>query len=327
MQQSIIYQKEQTTKSKSIFSRICSCLSFLKSKQDQTNHQIYQLGIDSPKSSFLGQRKLIVLDLDETLVHSQFQIINGYDFAIDIIVQGQLFKVYVTIRPGVYEFIEQLYEYYDIVFWTASLQEYADPVMDFIDPNHRAIGRMYRDSCTPLQIGLTKNLNKLGRDLKDIIIIDNSLLSFHLNPENGFQIKDFFFDKQDQELEINMPFFIWLSQLPDVRPVANLFQQFKSTSSDVLNMRNTMTLNSQFQQNQQKKFQSLSRSLSLQKARIMLSNQVIRTLTLSKEEDEDELDENKIREKLGLSQPEFDNGIQKQNQTEEDDQETYAIAH
>ncbi|CAD8198623.1 unnamed protein product [Paramecium octaurelia] len=327
MQQNIIYQKEQKTKSQSFLARICSCLSFLKSKQHQTNQLKYQLGIDSPKSSFLGQRKLIVLDLDETLVHSQFQFINGYDFSIDIIVQGQLFKVYVTIRPGVYEFIEQLYEFYDIVFWTASLQEYADPVMDFIDPNNRAIGRMYRDSCTPLQIGLTKNLNKLGRDMKDIIIVDNSVVSFHLNPENGFQIKDFFFDKQDQELELNLPFFIWLSQLPDVRPVSSLFKQFNSTSSNVLNMRNAMTLNSQCQQNEQRKFQSLSRSLSLQKAKMMLSNQVFRTLTLSKDDDEDELDESKIRDKLGLNQPPYEKANQQPDQTEEEDKETYVISH
>jgi RNA polymerase II subunit A small phosphatase-like protein len=62
-----------------------------------------------------------------------------------------LFKVYVTIRPGAEAFIEQLSEFYDIILWTASLREYADPVMDFIDPNKRAIGRLYRESCTPIQ--------------------------------------------------------------------------------------------------------------------------------------------------------------------------------
>ncbi|CAD8192693.1 unnamed protein product [Paramecium pentaurelia] len=327
MQQNIIYQKEQITKTKSIIARICSCLSFLKLKQNQTKQEKYQLGIDSPKSSFLGQRKLIVLDLDETLVHSQFQLKNGYDFAIDIIVQRQIFTVYVTIRPGVQQFIEQLNQYYDIVFWTASLQEYADPVMDFIDPNHIAIGRLYRDSCTPLQIGFTKNLNKLGRDLKEIIIIDNSEVSYHLNPENEFQIKDFYFDKQDQELELNIPFFIWLSQLPDVRPVAQLFKQFNNTQSDVFKMKNTTNLGTQFQENDPKIIQSLSKSLSLQKARIMLCNQVFRTLTLSKEDDEDELDEIKIRDKLGLNQPTGQKGIQQQNQTDEDDQDTQAMAH
>ena len=71
-----------------------------------------------------------------------------------------------------------MFEYYDIIMWTASLKEYADPVMDYIDPNRRAILRMYRDSCTPLKNGLTKNLNRLGKDLKDVIIIDNSVISF-----------------------------------------------------------------------------------------------------------------------------------------------------
>lgn len=59
-----------------------------------------------------------------------------------------------------------------MVMWTASLKEYADPVMDFIDPSRRALIRMYRESCSPLKQGLAKNLVKLGKDLKDVLIID-----------------------------------------------------------------------------------------------------------------------------------------------------------
>lgn len=80
--------------------------------------------------------------------------------------------MFVTLRPGVEAFIEQVSEYYDVVMWTASLREYADPVMDFIDPQRRAIARLYRESCSPLKGGLAKNLAKLGRDLKDVVIID-----------------------------------------------------------------------------------------------------------------------------------------------------------
>ena len=43
-----------------------------------------------------------------------------------------------TIRPGVEAFIDTLSEYFDIVLWTASLKEYADPVMDAIDPQRKA---------------------------------------------------------------------------------------------------------------------------------------------------------------------------------------------
>jgi RNA polymerase II subunit A small phosphatase-like protein len=140
---------------------------------------------------------------------------------IKILVQTQLFKVFVTIRPGVEAFIDTLSEYFDIVLWTASLKEYADPVMDVIDPQRKAQTRLYRESCTPLKGGLAKNLNKLGRDLREVFIIDvitsfnyqNSSMSFMLQPENGFLIKDFIADKNDIELEIIMPFLIWLSQV------------------------------------------------------------------------------------------------------------------
>lgn len=52
-------------------------------------------------------------------------------------------------------------------------------------------------------------------------------MSFCLQPENGFQIKDFYNDKKDRELENLVPFFAWLSQVRlrpikqmDVRPVS-----------------------------------------------------------------------------------------------------------
>lgn len=49
------------------------------------------------------------------------------------------------------------------------------PVMDFIDPDKKAIERLFRESCTIIKGGLTKDLNKLGRDLKDVIIVDVSI--------------------------------------------------------------------------------------------------------------------------------------------------------
>lgn len=44
------------------------------------------------------------------------------------------FKIFVSVRPGTYQFIDCLSSYYDVVLFTASLKEYADPVMDILDP-------------------------------------------------------------------------------------------------------------------------------------------------------------------------------------------------
>ena len=48
--------------------------------------------------------------------------------------------------------------------------------MDYIDPDRKAIERLFRDSCTPYKNGLTKDLRKLERDLKDVIIIDVKII-------------------------------------------------------------------------------------------------------------------------------------------------------
>ncbi|KAM3146050.1 hypothetical protein pb186bvf_001707 [Paramecium bursaria] len=243
MKSQIIYRPDKV----GFFKKLCSCLYFFKPAEPNN----YQLGIDSPKAQYVVKyiyklqvnRKTLVLDLDETLVHSQFQPVTGHDFQINvnflkqtfyqIVVQGVQFVVYVTIRPGAEQFIETMFEYYDIIMWTASLKEYADPVMDYIDPNRRAILRMYRDSCTPLKNGLTKNLNRLGKDLKDVIIIDNSVISFQLQPENAFHIKDFINDKSDRELDLMTPFLIWLSQQSDARPVDSNQRYYESNPQSI----------------------------------------------------------------------------------------------
>ncbi|CAD8095196.1 unnamed protein product [Paramecium sonneborni] len=258
----IIYS--QTQEKRSFFNRLCSCFEYFKKDPKQINQ--YHPEIDTPKSSFIGQRKIIVLDLDETLVHSQFQHFDNHDLTLDIVVQQQNFKVYVIIRPGVKKFIDQLNNFYDIVFWTASLKEYAMPVMDYIDPDRKAVERLFRDSCTPLKNGLTKDLTKLGRDLKDVIIVDNSIFSFTMNNENGLKIKDFFYDKFDRELENILPFLIWISQLSDVRPVQIQYGEFQRRKKQ------------ERKNNEQQNLYGISRSVTIERKK-MNHNSLIKTLT------------------------------------------------
>jgi len=50
--------------------------------------------------------KCLVLDLDETLVHSSFKPIPDPDFTVDIELDGAIHRVYVRKRPGVDHFFE-----------------------------------------------------------------------------------------------------------------------------------------------------------------------------------------------------------------------------
>lgn len=96
-------------------------------------------------------------------------------------------------------------KYYDIIIYTASLQAYADPVIDEIDPQRVVKGRMFRNSCSIFNNIFVKDLGALGRNLKDVIIIDNSETSFLFQPENAIHIKAYFDDNTDIELFYYMP--------------------------------------------------------------------------------------------------------------------------
>jgi len=92
-------------------------------------------------------RKCLVLDLDETLVHSSFKILNQADFTIPVEIEGQYHNVYVIKRPGVDQFMKRVGELYEVVVFTASVSKYGDPLLDQLDIHHVVHHRLFRESC------------------------------------------------------------------------------------------------------------------------------------------------------------------------------------
>jgi RNA polymerase II subunit A small phosphatase-like protein len=78
----------------------------------------------------------------------------------------------VRIRPGAEEFIEKMSKYFEIMIYTASMAEYANPVIDRLDLNGVCKVRLFRENCTSFNHYFVKDLSKLNRDLKNLIIID-----------------------------------------------------------------------------------------------------------------------------------------------------------
>jgi carboxy-terminal domain RNA polymerase II polypeptide A small phosphatase len=87
-------------------------------------------------------RKTLVLDLDETLVHSSFKPPNGIEPPADIVlpvdIEGRICNVFVLVRPGCIKFLNEMSKIYEVVIFTASLSKYADPLMDIIDKRNVA---------------------------------------------------------------------------------------------------------------------------------------------------------------------------------------------
>ena len=128
------------------------------------------------------------------------------------------------LRPGVHEFLDNLENIYEIIIFTASLSQYANPVLDFIDKKGICKFRLFREHCCCYTNGFSnsfiKDLKKLDRDMKNLIIIDNNPKSFMLNKENGVPIKTWVEDVNDKELFKLIPYLIFLGneKVLDVRP-------------------------------------------------------------------------------------------------------------
>ncbi|KRX08787.1 HAD-like domain [Pseudocohnilembus persalinus] len=129
-----------------------------------------------------NKKYTLVLDIDETLVHTQFN--------------GDKYKV--IKRPFVQEFLQKLSIFYEIVTFTAGTKEYADSIIDeHLDPENKWIShRLYRNNCKWFidksmnnERFCIKDVSKINRDINTVLIIDNIADNFSiLQPFNGIEI-------------------------------------------------------------------------------------------------------------------------------------------
>ncbi len=173
-----------------------------------------------PKEKKFKDKKTLLLDLDETLVHSGFKQFNPNipsDLIMNIELENQKREIHVLIRPGVKEFLDRISKRFEIIIFTASLSKYASPLIDILDNNKLCSYRLFREHCTFINGAFIKDLKRLDRNLKDVILLDNSPIAYMLHPENGFPIKTWYDDKSDRELYNLAPIIEFLSYVDDVR--------------------------------------------------------------------------------------------------------------
>ncbi|XP_030554629.1 CTD nuclear envelope phosphatase 1 [Drosophila novamexicana] len=180
-------------------------------------------------------RKTLVLDLDETLVHSCYldpdtndvvgcnfvpeTAVPDYVMHIPILANFHPIEFQVFKRPYVDEFLNFVGRWYDLVIYTASLEAYASNVIDRLDAGRGILQRrLYRQHCISTTV-VTKNLYAVNPDLTSTFIIDNSPSAYRDFPENAIPIKSYIYDPNDQELLNLLPFLDALRFTKDVRSI------------------------------------------------------------------------------------------------------------
>ncbi|KAF7036894.1 hypothetical protein CFC21_047414 [Triticum aestivum] len=172
------------------------------------------------KSPVRTKHVTLVLDLDETLVHSTLDHCDISDFSIQVFFNMKDHTVHVRQRPHLKMFLEKVAQMFELVIFTASQRIYAEQIIDRLDPDGKLISqRIYRESCIFSDGSYTKDLTILGVHLAKVAIIDNTPQVFQLQVDNGIPIKSWFDDPADQELVELLPFLETLVDAEDVRPL------------------------------------------------------------------------------------------------------------
>ena len=168
-------------------------------------------------------KKTLVLDLDETLVHSSFNEVEECDLVLPVEIDGSTCEVFVLKRPGVDKFLTDLAKDYELMIYTASLQKYADPLLDWLDPQNLIAYRLFWEQCTFYNGIFVKDLSRIDRDLKDCIIIDNSPTSYLFHPENALPTESWYDDMSCTELYQFIPILQALAKVDDVTQHLSVF--------------------------------------------------------------------------------------------------------
>ena len=109
------------------------------------------------------------------------------------------------------------------MIFTASIKEYADPVINWLDGGQGLIsGRLFRDSCTLRHGSYLKNLEIVEEDLSRVCLIDNSPISYLLQEANGIPVEGWTHDPNDEALLDLLPVLDGLRYASDVRHILGL---------------------------------------------------------------------------------------------------------
>ncbi|KAJ5131789.1 hypothetical protein N7448_005947 [Penicillium atrosanguineum] len=195
----------------------------------------------APRNAKLPQ-KTLVLDLDETLIHS---LAKGGRMSSGHMVEVKLsmpmttaltpggpqttlgpqhpILYYVHKRPHCDEFLRKICKWYKLVIFTASVQEYADPVIDWLEQERKYFqARYYRQHCTLRNGAYIKDLSSVEPDLSKVMILDNSPMSYIFHEDNAIPIEGWINDPTDNGLLHLIPMFEALQYVTDVRALLAL---------------------------------------------------------------------------------------------------------
>ena len=127
-------------------------------------------------------RKVLVLDLDETLIHCS--TFPPHPKVESFTVEYPDESVYVHKRPGVDAFLREITQVFDTYIYTYGTMFYADPILDVLCPMIRQNHRLFREKCEVRNGVVRKDLKRFGRPLSAVILVEDNPDAKRMYPDN-----------------------------------------------------------------------------------------------------------------------------------------------
>ena len=133
-----------------------------------------------------SKKYTLVLDLNNTLINYEKNKLNN----------NNIFNL----RPGLISFLNTLKPIYELISFTNESKEISDKYLNEIECNKKYFDfNLYKEHNILIGRNLVKDISKIGRDMKRIIIVDKLYENIKATPHNGILIKPYFGEKDKND--------------------------------------------------------------------------------------------------------------------------------
>ncbi|HEX2629843.1 MAG TPA: HAD family hydrolase [Chitinophagaceae bacterium] len=166
--------------------------------------------------------KLLILDLDETLIHStESRLAHAEDILFD--------QYFVYKRPFLDQFLIDISQHYVIGIWSSAGDMYVQTIAEKIKPQEIDYAFVWgRSRCTFKRdmerdfYEYEKKLSKLkskGYSLESMLIVDDTREKARSNYGNAIYIREFTGNREDVELQHLFTYLVSLKEVPNFRTI------------------------------------------------------------------------------------------------------------
>ena len=184
--------------------------------------------ISPPFLPFPSTKKYtLVLDITNTLINIQYADS-----------QGQVLIPY--LRPGIFSFLNSIKPFYELISFSLESKEFSNVILNEIEKNKKYFDyNLYKEHGTLFGNRLVKDINKLGRDIRKVIIVDDDENNIILNKENGIKIKPYLGEKNNDDTSLfELKKILILFEKMDLDDIRKGIKNYEKEIKDKISMNN-----------------------------------------------------------------------------------------